>query len=98
MKRERRKIIKEKAGELGHIDCHYLPKGLIEGSSKGYYLVGLIDSCTRVAWAEVVEDIKSLAVLEPLQVFFPHSTALSWIHFPEQDFSGIIFFHPVDDL
>ena len=63
MKRERRKIIKEKAGELGHIDCHYLPKGLIEGSSKGYYLVALIDSCTRIAWAEVVEDIKSLTVM-----------------------------------
>ena len=63
MKRERGKIIKEKAGELGHIDCHYLPKGLIEGSSKGYYLVGLIDSCTRIAWAEVVEDIKSLTVM-----------------------------------
>ena len=63
MKTERRKIIKQKAGELVHLDCHYLPKGLIEGSSKRYYLVALIDSCTRVAWAEVVEDIQSLTVI-----------------------------------
>ena len=63
MKRERRKIIQEKAAELGHIDSPYLPKGLIEGSAKRYYLVALIDSCTRVAWAEVVEDIKSLTVM-----------------------------------
>ena len=63
MKTERRKIIKEKARELVHLDCHQLPKGLIEGSSKRYYLVALIDSCTRVAWAEVVEDIQSLTVI-----------------------------------
>ena len=29
MKQARRKIIKEKAGELGHIDCHHLPCGII---------------------------------------------------------------------
>jgi len=63
MKTNRRQIIKKKAGELGHMDCHYLPKGLIKDSSKRYYLVALIDSCTRVAWAEVVEDIKSLTVM-----------------------------------
>ena len=43
MKTEGRKIIQEKAGELGHIDSHYLPKGLIEGSAKRYYLVALIE-------------------------------------------------------
>lgn len=63
MKQTKRQIIKEKAGELGHIDCHYLSKDLIKGSSTRYYLVCVIDSCTRLAWAEVVEDIKSLTVM-----------------------------------
>lgn len=63
MQEEKRKIIKEKAGELGHIDTHYLNKGIITNDNKRYYLVCIIDSCTRVAWAEVVEDIKSLTVM-----------------------------------
>ena len=63
MKEEKRKIIKERVGELGHIDCHYLSKDLIADSSKRYYLVCVIDDASRVAWAEVVEDIKSLTVM-----------------------------------
>ena len=63
MKQEKRRIIKEKAGELGHVDCHYLPKGIIEGDNKRYYFLGVIDSCTRVAWTELVPDIKSLTVM-----------------------------------
>ena len=63
MKEERRRIIKEKAGELGHIDCHYLGKDLLVSTSKRYYLVCLMDDCTRVTWVEVVEDIKSLTVM-----------------------------------
>ncbi len=62
MQEIKKRIIKEKAGELCHIDCHYLSKDIIPGD-KRYYLVGIIDSCTRVAWAEVVEDIKSLTVM-----------------------------------
>lgn len=63
MKEEKRRIIKEKAGELGHIDCHHLSKCLIEGENKRRYLVCVIDSCTRVAWAEVVDDLKALTVM-----------------------------------
>ena len=63
MKEEKRRIIKEKAGELGHVDCHHLAKDTISGDHKRYYLVCVIDSCTRVAWAEVVEDIKALTVM-----------------------------------
>lgn len=63
MKEAKRKIIKEKAGELGHIDCHYLPKNLIENDPKRYYLVALVDSCSRIAWAEVMDDIKSITVM-----------------------------------
>ena len=59
----RAKIIKERAGELGHIDCHYLSKGTIENSTKQYYLVCVVDSYSRIAWAEVVDDIKSITVM-----------------------------------
>lgn len=63
MKQTRRKIIKEKAGELGHIDCHYLSPDLLENESKRYYLVCVIDDCTRLAWAEITDDIKSITVM-----------------------------------
>lgn len=63
MKKEKRRIIKEKAGELGHIDSHHLSRSVIMGQSKKLYFVSVIDSCTRIAWAEVVEDIKSLTVM-----------------------------------
>ena len=62
-KEEKRKIVKDKAGELGHLDCHYLSKDMIVQSKQRYYLVCIIDDCTRIAWAEVVEDIKSLTVM-----------------------------------
>ena len=63
MKQEKRKIIKEKAGELGHVDTHHLSKDLIVGDRKRRYLVSLVDSCTRIAWVEMVEDIQSLTVM-----------------------------------
>lgn len=63
MKATKRKLIKEKAGELAHIDCHYLSKCLIAGENNRRYLVCVVDSCTRVAWAEVVEDLKALTVM-----------------------------------
>lgn len=76
MKENKRKIIKEKAGELGHIDSHYLSKAIIQGESKTRYLVCIIDSATRIAWAELVEDIKSLtvmfAVLKSLNILADH--------------------------
>ena len=63
MEQSKRRIIKTRAGELGHLDCHHLSKDLILGARQRYYLVSLLDSCTRLAWAEVVEDIKSLSVM-----------------------------------
>jgi hypothetical protein len=64
MKEEKQKIIKTFAGELGHIDCHYLSKDLITSKQrKRYYLVGIIDDYSRIVWAEAVEDIKSLTVM-----------------------------------
>jgi len=63
MKEVKRAIIKEKAGELGHVDCHHLSKSLVLAETKRRYLVGIIDSCTRIAWAEVVDDLKALTVM-----------------------------------
>jgi len=63
MKENKRRIIKEKAGELGHIDTHHLAKGIMINQSNRLYLVCVIDSCTRIAWAEVAEDIRSLTVM-----------------------------------
>lgn len=62
-KSERRKIISKKAGELGHIDVHHLSRDLIPGQHKKLYLLCVVDGCSRVAWAETVEDIKSLTVM-----------------------------------
>lgn len=59
----KQKIIKDRPGELGHIDCHYIKKDLIGDGKKQYYLVGIIDSCSRIAWAEVVSDLKSITVM-----------------------------------
>ena len=63
MKQNKRRIIKRKAGEMAHIDTHYLSKSIIAGQSKHRYLVCVIDACTRIAWAELVDDIKSLTVM-----------------------------------
>ena len=63
MKQSKRKIIKPRTGELGHLDTHHLSRDLLLNSNRRRYLVGLIDSCTRLAWCEVVEDIKSLSVM-----------------------------------
>ena len=63
MRESKRQIIKTRAGELGHLDCHYLSRDLIVGAKRRHYLVSVIDACTRLAWAEVVDDLKSLSVM-----------------------------------
>lgn len=63
MKEEKRKIIKEKPGELGHIDCYHISKDTIANDSNRYYLVCVVDSCSRLAWVEVIKDIKALTVM-----------------------------------
>lgn len=63
MKKEKRRIIKERMGQLGHIDTHYLSKHTVRGSSEKLYIVGIIDDYSRVAWAEIIESIDSLSVM-----------------------------------
>ena len=63
IKLEIRRIIKMAAGELGHIDIHYISKGTIkEMKDRRVYLLGVIDSYSRICWLEPLEAIKSLDV------------------------------------
>ncbi|TDO92376.1 integrase core domain-containing protein [Flavobacterium sp. 245] len=63
IKKNHQKIIKERMGQLGHIDCHYLSKSIVRGENKKLYLVCVIDDYSRIAWAELVSDITSLTVM-----------------------------------
>ena len=63
-KTERRKIIMSKIGELVHIDCHQLSKGItIAEPDKTYYLLGVLDDYSRTCWVELMEDKKGLTVM-----------------------------------
>lgn len=63
MKKNRRTIIKEKAGEMGHIDCHHLTQSIIKDENNKLYLVCVIDDYSRIAWAELTTDVTSLTVM-----------------------------------
>lgn len=63
IKKNHQKIIKERMGQLGHIDCHHLSKSIIKGENKRLYLVCVIDDYSRIAWAELIPDITSLTVM-----------------------------------
>lgn len=63
-KQERRSYVMSKVGELVHIDCHQLSKGItIAEPNKTYYLLGLIDDFSRTCWVELLEDKKALTVM-----------------------------------
>lgn len=62
-KEVRRKIIKERMGELGHIDTYHLSKYIIAGEVSKLYVVAVMDDYSRVTWAEVIEGIDSLNVM-----------------------------------
>jgi transposase InsO family protein len=63
MRQEKVKIIKENPGDLYHVDCHNLGRHIIKNDPSNYYLVTVLDDCTRLIWSEVVKDIKSLTVM-----------------------------------
>jgi hypothetical protein len=62
-KEVKRKIIKERMGQLGHVDCHHLGKSIISGQSRKLYLLCVIDDYSRLAWAQVMEDITALSAM-----------------------------------
>lgn len=80
---EKQRIIREKAGELAHIDCHHLSKDLIPDSPEKRYLVCVLDDQSRIAWAEVVKDIKSLTVMFSVLRSFNHINHRYEIQFEE---------------
>ena len=63
MKKTKRQIIKKRAGELGHIDAHHLNISTIANDNNKYYLVAVVDSCSRIAWVEVTNSLKSIEVM-----------------------------------
>ena len=64
MREEKRRIIKDKLGELGHVDLHQLPRDMFFAPPPATaYIVSLIDSCSRLAWAEVLTSKKALPVM-----------------------------------
>lgn len=63
MKEQKRKIIKERMGQLGHIDTHYLSKHIIRNQTQKLYIIAIVDDYSRVAWAEIIESIDSLSVM-----------------------------------
>lgn len=62
-KEVKRRIIKERMGQLGHIDCHHLSKTIIRGQHRKLYMLCVPDDYSRVAWAEVIEDITALTTM-----------------------------------
>lgn len=62
-KQVKRKIIKERMGQLGHIDTYYLSKYIITDKVSKLYMVAVMDDYSRVTWAEVVEGIDALNVM-----------------------------------
>lgn len=64
IKEEKRRIVKEFAGEMGHIDIHYISKGTVtEIGNKKLYLLGIVDDYSRVCWLEIVDSIKAINVM-----------------------------------
>lgn len=64
MAEEKRRIIKEKLGELGHADLHQLPRDIFLKPPQGHaYVLCVLDSCSRLAWAGVIESKKALPVM-----------------------------------
>ena len=60
----KRRIIKTKLGELGHADLHRLSRDIFLDPPPGeVYLVGLVCSCARLGWAEIVISKKALPVM-----------------------------------
>lgn len=57
------KIIKENPGDMFHIDCHYLPKNIIQNDNKRYYIIGIMDDCSRIVSLKLASDIKATTIM-----------------------------------
>lgn len=64
MVEEKRRIIKTRLGEMGHVDLHQLPRDMfLAPPAKPAFVVSVLDGCSRLAWAEVVTAKKALPVM-----------------------------------
>jgi transposase InsO family protein len=64
MLEEKRRIIKDKLGELGHVDLHQVARDcFLRPPPAPAYVISVIDSCSRLAWADIVESKKALPVM-----------------------------------
>jgi transposase InsO family protein len=63
MEKEKRKIVKTRLWELWHIDAHYLPKWIIRWDKTRYFLLSIMDDCSRIVYTEVIDNIKSLTIM-----------------------------------
>lgn len=63
MKAEKRKIIKEKAGDMAHIDCHYLAKDIVSDVKEQLFLIGVIDDASRIVSVEIIPNTQSLSAM-----------------------------------
>ncbi len=73
--------MKEKTGKLGHVDCHRLGRELLLPNPQRYYLIGVMDDYTRIAWVELTQDDTELTIM---------FTALKMINFLNKKY-GIQF-------
>jgi len=77
MAEEKRRIIKQTIGELGHADLHRLPHDIFLAPPAGdIHVVSVIDACSRLAWATLVAGKKALPVMfRTLAVLTPSTSA-----------------------
>lgn len=83
MKQASRKIIKKKAGEMGHIDCHYLAKDIVANVKERLYLIAFVDDATRIAWVEIIPNIKNLTATFATMRLFNYFVSEHNIQFKE---------------
>ena len=102
MKEEKRQIIKQKAGELAHIDCHYLAKDIVSGIKERLFLIAVIDDATRIVWIEIIPNIKSLTTMFSTMRILNYFQQTHKIRFKEllsdngSEFGGKNLKHPED--
>jgi transposase InsO family protein len=103
MKERKRTIIKEKAGDLAHIDCHYLAKDIVSGVAERLFLIAIIDDASRIAWVEVIPNIKALTAMFSTMRILNYFQQTHAIQFKEllsdngAEFGGKNLKHPADN-
>jgi hypothetical protein len=70
-----KRYVKQYPGELLHADTYHLAKSIMQ-DRKRYYLFGIIDDCTRLAYVEVINSITAAEVTKAffhsIQFFLAH--------------------------